>query len=221
MTSPEGAAGSGTWPDLAPSDFWEHRYAGAAQMWSGRANAVLVDVASGLTPGRALDLGCGEGGDAIWLARHGWTVTGVDISPTAVSRAGVAAREAGVPDGVVRFLTADLATWRDDGCYDLVSASFLHSPVALPRTEIFRQAARRVAPGGHLLLTSHAAPPPWSDVPHGSEPKFPTPAEEVEALRLEPDAWRVVVAEVRRRQVAAPDGSAASLEDSVVLVRRL
>ncbi|KGM12493.1 methyltransferase type 12, partial [Cellulomonas bogoriensis 69B4 = DSM 16987] len=70
-----------------PAAFWEDRYAGSGRVWSGEPNATLVDVVAGLTPGRALDLGCGEGGDAIWLARHGWDATGIDISPTAVARA--------------------------------------------------------------------------------------------------------------------------------------
>ena len=61
----------GAWPQIAPVDFWEERYAGADQVWSGKVNQVLADIASTLVPGRALDLGCGEGADVIWLAQHG------------------------------------------------------------------------------------------------------------------------------------------------------
>ena len=68
------------------AQYWEERYSTATQVWSGRANASVVAVASELTPGTALDLGCGEGGDSLWLAEQGWRVTGVDISPTAVRR---------------------------------------------------------------------------------------------------------------------------------------
>lgn len=210
------------WPDVAPADFWEQRYTGSDRVWSGRANAVLVDVASALEPGRALDLGCGEGGDVVWLARHGWTATGVDISPTAVRRASDAARAAGVPDGRARFVAADLADLADlDGeqPYDLVTASFLQSPVALPRAEILRRAAARVAPGGHLLVTTHAAAPSWGSAPPGY--RFPTPADELEALRLDPDGWRVLVAEVRSREATGPEGEPATLQDAVVLARRL
>ena len=85
------------------AEFWEARYADADRIWSGRVNRAVADVAAGLEPGRALDLGCGEGGDAVWLARHGWAVTGVDLSPTAVARGRRAAAEAGVPDGALRL----------------------------------------------------------------------------------------------------------------------
>ena len=70
--------------DLA--GFWEERYASADAVWSGRVNATLAEVVSTLAVGRALDLGCGEGGDAIWLAQQGWQVTAVDVSPTAIAR---------------------------------------------------------------------------------------------------------------------------------------
>jgi len=66
-------------------------------VWSGRVNAVVSEVASTLVPGDALDLGCGEGGDAIWLAGHGWRVTAVDVSQTAVARARVAGQATGIP----------------------------------------------------------------------------------------------------------------------------
>ena len=80
----------------APIDFWEQRYAGAERVWSGRVNATLAAIAGGLEPGRALDLGCGEGGDVIWLAENGWHATGVDLSPTAIDRARTAASARGL-----------------------------------------------------------------------------------------------------------------------------
>jgi 2-polyprenyl-3-methyl-5-hydroxy-6-metoxy-1,4-benzoquinol methylase len=87
-------------PDPAdPTSFWEQRYAGTSGIWSGRPNRALVDKASALTPGRALDLGCGEGGDALWLAARGWTVTGLDLSATALRRADDAARQGGWSTG--------------------------------------------------------------------------------------------------------------------------
>src|SRR5687768_8912240 len=79
-----------------PLAFWEEKYAGATGIWSGQPNGALVDEAADLAPGHALDLGCGEGGDALWLAERGWTVTGLDLSPTALARAGAAARAAGL-----------------------------------------------------------------------------------------------------------------------------
>lgn len=196
-------------------DYWEGRYAGTEPIWSGRVNAVLADVAANLTPGRALDLGCGEGGDVLWLAARGWQATGIDISPTAIDRAESRARSEGLD--AARFLVGDLSVL-PDGPFDLVTASFLQSPVELARTDILRRASALVARGGHLLVTSHAAAPPWSD---HHEHRFPTPDEEVSALALGPAGWRVLLAETRSRQAVGPSGETGTLEDSVVLMEAL
>ncbi len=201
----------------SPSDFWEERYASSGPVWSGKANQAVVQLVSELAPGRALDLGCGEGGDVIWLAQHGWEATGVDISETATRRGAAAAREAGIPEDRVHFLAADLATWTPTGTYDLVAASFLQSPVHLPREEILRRAARHVAPGGRLLVVAHAAMPPWAEA-HAHHHDLPTPDEQVAALGL--DGWTVEVAEVRSREATGPDGRSAVLDDTVVCLRR-
>lgn len=204
-----------------PSEYWERRYTAAERMWSGRVNQVLAEVAADLVPGRALDLGCGEGADAIWLAGHGWAATGIDISGTAIRRATEAARSAGIPADRISFVAADLSTLDEGDRYDLVTASFLHSPVELPRTEILRAAARHVAPGGHLLITGHASVPAWADLPPGHEPRFRTPAEEVEDLDLDPAQWTVRVAETRPRRTTDPQGRPVSIDDSVVLLQHL
>ena len=94
---------------MTAADFWEQRYAQRPRVWSGSVNTTLAAVARGLVVGTALDLGCGEGGDAIWLARGGWQVTAVDISTTALERARTAAAAAGVPDGRIDWVAADLA----------------------------------------------------------------------------------------------------------------
>ncbi|WP_409047672.1 FAD-dependent oxidoreductase [Microbacterium sp. HA-8] len=207
-----------------PAEFWERRYGESGLVWSGRPNASLVGVASSLAPGSALDLGCGEGGDAIWLAQNGWHATGVDISTRAVRRASEAARAAGIPSERAHFTAADLASWSSTERFDLVAASFLQSPVALARTEIVRRAADRVVPGGHLLIVSHAAPPPWARHTHtdGHEgPRsFPTPDEELADLSLDEHEWQVVIAEVRARPATDPTGASATLDDTVVLLRR-
>ena len=207
------------WPEVAPADYWEEKYSGSDRVWSGRVNRVLADVAGPLSPGRALDLGCGEGADTIWLAEHGWQATGIDISPTATGRAAAAAEAAGLSPEQARFLTADLSA-APAGDYDLVTASFFHSPVELPRDRILREAAERVARGGHLLITSHAGFPPWADVPHGHEHRFLTPEEQLDELALDPGEWQVILAETRPREATSPDGEAAILDDSIVLVRR-
>ncbi len=204
----------------AAESFWEQRYADSDRVWSGRVNRVLADVAGALTPGRALDLGCGEGADVLWLAERGWQATGIDISPTAIRRATSAAADAGLADRA-RFRAADLETMPEE-VYDLVTASFLHSPVALPREDILRRAAERVAPGGHLLITSHASAP-WADAPaghEGHEHRFPGPEEQLAELALAPDAWEVLIAETRSREAVSHDGEPATLDDVVVLIRR-
>ncbi|GAB3600536.1 class I SAM-dependent methyltransferase [Microbacterium tumbae] len=203
------------------AEFWERRYAGAGAIWSGRVNRALSDVAETLTPGTALDLGCGEGGDAVWLARHGWTVTGLDLSATAVGRAREAAAAAGLA-GSARFEIADLAAWDAPEEYDLVTASFLQSwPVTIPRAEILRRAAGFVAPGGRLLVVAHAAAPSWADPEHVGAHPFPTPREDLDALSLAPERWTVLACETRAREAVAPDGAPAALVDGVVLALRI
>jgi SAM-dependent methyltransferase len=202
---------------VTPAEAWEFRYAESPKRWSGNPNATLVDLVTGIAPGRAVDLGCGEGADAIWLARQGWAVTGVDISPTAVARAQGAATEAGLTAEQVRFVAHDLSSWEPDGEVDLVTASFFHSREDLPRTDVLRRAAAHVAPGGHLAIVSHAAPPPGSEHAHHDELLLDAEGE-VAALGLG-DGWEVVIAEHRERAAAA-EGAPAHLEDVAVLVRR-
>ncbi|MGD8213686.1 FAD-dependent oxidoreductase [Aestuariimicrobium sp. Y1814] len=204
-----------------PAEFWEARYADADRVWSGKVNAVLAEVAAGMTPGRALDLGCGEGGDVVWLAQQGWQATAVDLSPTAVSRGAAAAEAAGLAERT-QWQAADLATWTSEPRFDLVTASFLQSwPVAMPREQILRNATGFVAPGGQLLVVSHAAPPSWADPAKVADHPFPSPEQDLATLALDPDEWEVLTCAVRRREATAPDGTPATLDDSVVHVRRV
>lgn len=203
-----------------PVDFWERRYAERPQIWSGRANHMLVDLAADLAPGRALDVGCGEGGDALWLAERGWQVTAVDIATTALARGRAAAAAAGIPEDRIDWRATDLAAWRPTDSYDLVCAFFLQSPVALDRAAILRTAATAVAPGGLLLLVSHAAPPPWSKHLQAHAHEMPQPADELAALDLDPGLWQILIAEVRQRPATGPDGQDAVLDDTVILARR-
>ncbi len=208
-------------PATDPTAFWEEKYAGSSGIWSGEPNRALVDEAAGLAPGRALDLGCGEGADALWLAGRGWTVTGLDLSPTALGRAEAAARAGGLDDRV-RWRVADLAdpaTWPDDAPYDLVTACFLQTPLDFPRAEVLRGAAAHITPGGRLLVVAHAAPPPWSDMPTERHDEFPTVEREVADLALD-ETWEVEVAEVREREATGPDGQRGHLLDTVVRARR-
>lgn len=211
-------------PDRADEVFahWEEKYGSSEGVWSGHVNAALAQVAAELAPGTALDLGAGEGGDALWLAERGWDVTGIDISPTALARAEAAAERAGLSERVT-WVAADLDTWSSPLEFDLVAASFLQSPVALDRGRILRNAAERVAPGGHLLVVAHAEPPPWA---HGHDHDrlaamdFPTPQDDLATLDLAPDRWHTVVAELRDRPAFAPSGEEVVLRDGVLLVQR-
>ena len=111
--------------------FWEEHYLGHEQVWSGRPNPVLVDVVGSLPPGKVLDLGCGEGGDAVWLAAQGWRVTAADVSATALGRAAERAEAEGVAERI-DFQQHDLEFTFPEGAFDLVSAQYLHSPVEFP-----------------------------------------------------------------------------------------
>lgn len=207
--------------DATPSarEWWETRYAERDGIWSGRVNAVLASVIWGLPVGRALDLGCGEGGDVVWLAGQGWDVTGIDLSVSALVRGSRAAVAAGVEERTA-FVAADLARWDTAERFDLVTASFLQSwPVEIPRTEILRRAAGLVTPGGHLLVTAHAAPP-HDDLPRELRGyRFPSPDDDLAALQLD-DGWDVLMAEVRPRTATTPEGDPHEVLDSVVFVRR-
>jgi SAM-dependent methyltransferase len=201
-------------------EHWEARYADSDRIWSGRPNATLVGLVGELPPARALDLGAGEGADALWLASRGWAVTGLDLSETALGRA----REAAATQGAdVAFVQADLAEeWPIEGLFELVTASFLHSMVEFPRLDVLRRAAAAVAPGGHLAVVSHAAPPPWAsggEHRHGAM-HLVGPEEELEALALDPAEWTPRVVETRERAVTAPDGGDAVLLDGVLLLQR-
>lgn len=204
----------------APKEFWEALYRDKDQVWSGKVNAVLADVASTLTPGSALDLGCGEGGDVIWLAQHGWKAIGIDISEEAITRARAAAASLGLGEEEAEFLVEDLAQMDVRGPFDLVTASFFHSPVELPRDTILRRAASLVARGGHLLITAHAAPPPWASAEHVAAFVPFTPSDEVKALSLPAGRWDEIAVGIRVRDAVGPEGQKAELEDSVVLLRR-
>jgi SAM-dependent methyltransferase len=137
-------------------DRWNERYATRPRIWSGVPNPVLVDEAEALAPGRALDVGCGEGGDALWLAERGWHALGVDVSDVAVDRAREEALSRRNLSGAAEFQQADLRNWvPNEGTFDLVLAFFMHPPPD-ERDLIFPRLAAAVAPGGTLMLVGHA-----------------------------------------------------------------
>lgn len=203
----------GTSPDSESAE-WDERYAGSQRIWSGRPNGALVAEVATLAPGRVLDVGGGEGADAVWLGARGWDVTALDVSRVALDRAALHAQEAGVD---VRFLAAglldaDLAP----ASFDLVSAQY----PALRRTagdEAERALLAAVAPGGTLLVVHHDV-----DAEHARASGF-DPADYVGpadlARRLDDD-WVVEVDERRPRHVTEGAG-AGHTTDVVLRARRL
>ena len=210
--------GAPDWPDTTdPREFWDGMYESRDRVWSGRPNAALVDELRDTPPGRALDLGCGEGGDAIWLAEQGWTVLGVDVSRTALERTAAHARERSVSDRI-SLEHHDLAESFPEGNFDLISAPFFQSPLEFPREQILRRALESIAPGGQLVIISHAEAPSWA--PDAvKDTHFPTVDETLRELALDDD-WIVETAETRARATTGPDGEPAELVDLVVRVRR-
>ena len=187
-------------------------------MWSGRVNVQFADVVADLPPGRALDLGCGEGADAVWLAERGWNVVAVDVSETALGRAGEAATSRGVSDRI-EFIQLDLSDSFPDGTFDLVSSQFLHSTVRLDRPRILANAARAVRPGGLLVIVDHGSAPPWvSKLDHHHE--FPSAEEVVDELNLSADEFERVRIEAVERQAVGPEGQQRPWMDNVIVLRR-
>lgn len=197
---------------------WEARYAERERVWSGRVNPWLADVVGSLSPGRALDLGCGEGADVLWLAEKGWQVLGVDISETALERA----REEGMRRGPalnrVTLRQMNLSEDFPEGTFDLVSAQFLQSFVHLDRRRIFTLAARAVAPGGVLIIVDHGAAPPWANLKHDHE--FPTVDGVLSQLGIIPREWDQLRAEQVERDAVGPDGQQAVLIDNLIVLKR-
>ncbi|MEV6278700.1 class I SAM-dependent methyltransferase [Nocardia sp. NPDC051832] len=196
--------------------FWDNVYANRPTH-DPQPNHVLTEMITG-KPGTALDIGCGGGGDALWLARRGWRVTAVDISAVAVQRLAEHARTSGLDDRI----TAGRHDLRDSfptGVFDLISAHYLHTPFDLDRSTVLRTAAHALRPGGLLLVVDHGSTAPWS-WHQDSDIHFPTPAEVAAGIALDPSAWTVERADAPRRIATGPDGSTAEVTDHVLLIRR-
>jgi SAM-dependent methyltransferase len=193
---------------------WDLRYAESGLLWSAEPNRFLVAEVSKLAPGRALDLACGEGRNAVWLARNGWDVTGVDFSEVAIAKAREVSRGAGV---AAEWLVADLLDYEPPAAaFDLVAVLYLHVPEP-DRAVILPRAAAALAPGGTFLLVGHDS----RNLGRGyGGPKEPavlyTPEEIVEHL----PGLEVERAELVERPVETPEGPRVAL-DALVRARRL
>ncbi len=196
------------------ADAWDQRYTDTAQVWSGRPNTALVTEATGLPPGRALDVGCGEGADAVWLAGQGWDVTALDVSQVALRRAAQHAEQA---DAKVQWVHAGLLDAAlPHTTFDLVSAQY----PALLRTDNHdaeRKLLASVAPGGLLLVVHHGDVDTAQAKANGFDPAdYMSPADV--AVLLD-DSWHVEVDETRPRHVSGGAGSHHT-HDIVLRARR-
>jgi SAM-dependent methyltransferase len=201
------------------AEFWDERYRSAQRVWSGNPNPQLVAEVTGRTPGRALDAGCGEGADAIWLAVRGWTVVATDISGVALERAARHARDT-APDAAARieWRQADLLSQPPEpGGFDLVSAQFLQLPPE-ERTRLFTALATAVRDGGMLLVAGHHPSDLATGVPRPPAPElFYSPGE---IAGLLDGSWTVRACEARPRPASTPDGAEVTVHDTVLVAIR-
>jgi SAM-dependent methyltransferase len=204
-------------PPVLDAAFWDARYSDSEAMWSGEPNPTLVELLTDVDAGRALEVACGEGADAVWLARQGWDVVAVDLSEVAVRRASelVVGNAAEVAPAIT-FVVGDVVEDRlPAGPFDLVVAFFLHVAEA-DRAAALRNRAALVAPGGLLLDVQHDR----RDLATGVErPPFEEwYVRDGELAGLLGDGWDVLVDEPRPRD--QDDDEGVTVHDAVLLARR-
>lgn len=207
-------------PDHLSQEFWDERYGSAEVIWSGEPNPHLVEQVADLAPGEALDVGSGEGADAIWLASRGWHVTGIDVSPVALDRAADRAASRG-PEvaGRISWRQADVLSWEPaPDQFDLVSAQFMHLP-GPARESLHRRLAEAVRPGGTLLVVGHHPSDLETTMRRPSLPDLLFTSEQVAAI-LDPSEWHVVVAAAPERQALDPDGRSVTIHDALLKATR-
>jgi SAM-dependent methyltransferase len=201
-------------------EFWDERYSSAERLWSGQPNTQLVAQAAGLPPGTALDAGCGEGADAIWLASRGWTVAAVDVSAVALERAARHASTQGEQVAArIGWQREDLLTW-DPGQqrFDLVSAQYMHMPGEMFE-DFFRRLATAVRPGGTLLVVGHHPDDVHANVGRPGHLGMYPSAQEMTAA-LDPGSWVIEVAEAFARSATDLDGAPTTVRDTVLRATR-
>lgn len=202
-------------------NYWEQHWRqgqddGPGSMNGNPPNPYLAKEIGDLTPGTALDAGCGAGGEAIWLASAGWQVTAADISSVALARAAERAASSGAAERV-QWVEADLSTWVPTTQFDLVTTHYAHP--AIPQLEFYGRIAEWVAPGGTLLIVGHL----HTGDGHGDGDGHHPPAEASATAaaiteHLDETQWEISTAEERHRTVA---GHAVPLRDVVVRATRL
>lgn len=208
--------------------YWESHWQKVPPPSTGRdvtEHPYLADEIAELDPGTALDAGCGEGAEAVWLASRGWTVTAADISAGALARAAMRAAASGVDPQTIQWVEADLGVWRPESRFDLVSTFYAHP--AIPQLAFYERLANWVAPGGTLLIVGHdhEAHQHGAHTHHGEGGEHPPEAatatvSSITAL-LDDATWDVVTATRHRRTVPRGPNGEVELHDVVVrAVRR-
>ncbi|MDJ0466919.1 class I SAM-dependent methyltransferase [Streptomyces sp. H27-C3] len=193
-------------------------YAARPAAGGPQSNTRLTETVTGLPPGDALDLGCGNGGDALWLAGQGWHVTAVDISAVAVERLAALARSHGLGDRAIT-VRHDVHKSLPPGGFDLICAHYLYSPFDLDRATVLPSAAHALRPDVRLLVVDHGLAAPWS-WNQDPDTRYPSPREVAAGIGLDSATWEVERADAPRRIATGPGGRTAEITDHVLLVRR-
>jgi len=192
---------------------WNARYAGSELLWTAQPNRLLASEVAGLEPGRALDLACGEGRNAVWLAEQGWRTTGVDFSDVALAKAERLAASRGVE---VEWIVADVLEHEPDpGAFDLVAVLYLQLPHG-ELAQALHVASSALAPGGTLLVLGHDT----TNLTDGyGGPRDAAVLFTPEDVVAELGDLAIERAEKVRRTVALDDGEATAV-DAFVRARR-
>lgn len=200
------------------AEFWENRYRESEKIWSGAPNPQLVAEASGLQPGKALDAGCGEGADAIWLAERGWQVTAVDFAQAALDKGEVESGRLGLGERI-SWVRQDLEDWQPPQDFDLVSAQFFHLEPS-SRDAALRHLAASIVTGGTLLVVGHHRQDLKTHTGHERNAEVLFNPGDIEAV-LDRDKWQIAVSEARERVVQDAEGKPFTYTDTVVRVTRV
>jgi cyclopropane fatty-acyl-phospholipid synthase-like methyltransferase len=179
-------------------------------------NPYLVAETSSLVPGTAVEAGCGEGSEAVWLASHGWQVTAADISSEALAGAAQRAAEEGLIDRV-DWVEADLTVWEPSTQFDLVTTNYAHP--AMPQLAFYDRISRWVAPGGSLLIVGHLHTVSATGLEDHPPAESAVTLADITAV-LGGATWEILTAEEHVRTLTSPEGKQVPLHDVVVRATR-
>ena len=213
------------------NEYWDEVWHGerAQSMGTSQPNPYLIQEVSDLTPGTALDAGCGAGAEAIWLAARGWQVTAADIASAALDRAAERAAASGLA-GQVQWVQADLSVWHPDTRYDLVTTHYAHP--AMPQLEFYDRTAAWVAPGGTLLIVGHLHDDATGGEGHGHSheqaheggrdgpPASASATAATLTARRDPTVWEVVTARESHRTLSSHGDHEVAIHDVIVRATR-